>query len=72
MEADAARHALFRQISCTLVEEDVATKYESNVLTTLIEGSRQKNAFIWDKVPNVDGCGVVVPDFYKSWFLWHI
>ena len=29
MEADAARHALFRQISCTLVEEDVATKYES-------------------------------------------
>ena len=25
MEADAARHALFRQISCTLVEEDVAS-----------------------------------------------
>ena len=28
MEADAARHALFRQISCTLVEEDVASLWK--------------------------------------------
>ena len=71
MEADAARHALFRQISCTLVEEDVASLWKQ-CINYSDWGKPPKNAFIWGKVPNVDGCGVVVPDFYKSRFLWHI
>ena len=28
------------------------------------KGSHQKKGFIWHKVPNVGGLGVVVPNFY--------